>query len=562
MLQHSSRHLAALAVFVVAFAAPVTASATESTDLNALSSIRREGFRNSKVMETLDELTDRIGPRLTGSPSMKVANEWTRDRLTSFGLANARLEAWGPFGDGWSQEFASVRMMAPTVSQLYAIPRPWTPGTNGPVRGKVTEATIRTKEDIEKYKGKLAGKIVLLVESPLPVTTPPVAGPTPPVAATKITTPRMTEAELEDVEQYKAPPTAQTRAASLRRYEFQGLLRAFLAEEKPLAVITPNRGGDGTIFVQASGSTQRPDRHDVVPTLTMVTEQYLRISRLLAKKVDVELEVNVAATFYPDAGKQFNTVAELPGSDAKLKEQVVMLGAHLDSWTGSTGATDNAVGCAVVMEAARILKAAGLQPRRTVRVALWSGEEQGLLGSHAYVGQHFAARPEPKDPAEAKLPSGMWSNEGRPLTLKPEHAQLSAYFNLDNGAGKIRGIYTQENIAATPLFESWIAPLKDLDVTAITQRTTGSTDHVSFDEVGLPGFQFIQDPLYYNARTHHSNMDGREQVTRDDLMQSSVVMAWFIYNAAMRDDLLPRKALPKNETEAPAKTPPVASATD
>jgi Zn-dependent M28 family amino/carboxypeptidase len=272
----------------------------------------------------------------------------------------------------------------------------------------------------------------------------------------------------------------------------------------------------------------------------------------------VELEVNVATTFYPDTGSQFNTVAEIPGSDPKLKDQVVMLGAHLDSWTGSTGATDNAFGCAVVMEAARILKAAGLQPRRAVRVALWSGEEQGLLGSRAYVAQHFAARPDPKDAEEAKLPRTLWREEGRPLALKPEHAKLAAYFNLDNGAGKIRGIFSQENIAATPIFESWIAPLKDLGVTTVTQRTTAQTDHVSFDEVGLPGFQFVQDPLYYNARTHHSNMDGREQVAREDLLQSSVVMAWFVYNAAMRDEMLPRKALPKTE-ETPAKADPVAA---
>jgi Zn-dependent M28 family amino/carboxypeptidase len=292
----------------------------------------------------------------------------------------------------------------------------------------------------------------------------------------------------------------------------------------------------------------------------MASEHYARILRLLARKLTVELELNVATTFYKSDPAPANTLAELPGSDAKLKEEVVMLGAHLDSWHSGTGATDNAVGSAVVMEAIRILKASGLVPRRTIRIALWTGEEQGLLGSRGYVAQHFASRPDPTDPEERKLPRGLWSDEGRAIEIKPEHAKLAAYFNLDNGAGKIRGIYCQENAAVAPIFQSWIAPLKDLDVSTITERSTGSTDHVPFDAVGLAGFQFIQDELDYSARTHHSNMDVMEHIKREDAMQASVVMAWFVYNAAMQDQPLPRKPLPV--TQPVAKEPVLKSSTN
>jgi hypothetical protein len=540
-----------------------SAAVAQEPDLGVLTRIRQEGFRRSKVMDTVGELTDRIGPRLTGSANLLKANNWTSEQFFKMGLANNHLENWGPFGAGWAFESASVRMVAPDVAQLYAIPRPWTPGTGGPVRGAVVKATLATKEDLDKNKGKLTGKIVLLEAAPPAAG----AGATANAAAssTDADPQHYSEKDLDDLFHYPIPSAggrgggnaAAARSDRLKRLEFTNQLREFLTTEKPLAVIsTGTKNLDGTIFVQASGTTYEKGKHDAVTMLAMTAEHFGRISRLLERKVPVELEVNVATTFDEDAPPPANTIAELPGSDPKLKDEVVMLGAHLDSWTGATGATDNAIGCAVVMEAMRILKAIDAHPRRTIRAALWTGEEQGLFGSAAYVEQHFAARPAPTDPAELKLPKSMWREAGRPLTLKPEHAKLAAYFNLDNGAGKVRGIYAQENAAVVPTFESWIAPLKDLGVTTVTMRNTGSTDHVPFDNVGLPGFQFIQDELDYSPRTHHSNMDTVEHVKRDDAMQASVVMAWFVYNAAMRDQVLPRKPLPAEEPAEKKPAPP------
>ena len=532
----------------------VTSSFAQAPDLDALTRIRQEGFRRSKVMDTLGELTDRIGPRLTGSANLRKANDWTRDQFLGWGLANAHLESWGPFGAGWAFESATVRMVAPDVALLYAIPRPWTPGTGGPARGAVAKATLNTKEDLEKNKGKFAGKIVLLEQAAPTTTAAPTSARTTSATIPFLGTPHYTDQDLDDLYHYPVPAatggrggadTDPARGERTKRLEFANQLREFLVTEKPLALLTSSsRSIDGTIFVQATGRTYEKGKQDAVPTLAMSFEHYSRIARLLDNKTPVELELNVATKFDDDAPAPNNTLADIPGEDPKLKDEVVMLGAHLDSWTGATGATDNAVGCAIVMEAMRILKATGVHPRRTIRAALWTGEEQGLLGSAAYVEQHFASRPPPTDPAELQLPKFMWRESGRPLTVKPEHARLAAYFNVDNGAGKIRGIFAQENAAVVPIFESWIAPLKDLGVTTVSMRTTAQTDHMSFDSVGLPGFQFIQEELDYTQRTHHSNMDSVEHVKREDAAQAAVTMAWFVYSAAMRDQMLPRKPLP------------------
>ncbi len=529
---HSRRFAVALVAMVITTLA-VPAWAGESVDLEMMTRIRQEEFRDSKVMDTLSELTDDIGPRLTGSPNMKRANEWTRDQFTKWGLVNAHLEAWGPFGRGWSEESAVVRMIAPDTAMLFAYPEAWTPGTPGLVRGKVVRARIERKEDFEKYHGKLAGAIVLLGEE---------HDVKPHDDAEMV---RYDEKGLDEIYRYQAAMhhgyQRPSREEMVRMFAFRKQLAQFLAEEKPAVVIKPSSGDGGTIFV--GGSRPAKDSPAAVPTLMMAVEHFGRIARLLERNVPVELEVEVRNKFYgDDESMAYNTVAEIPGSDKK--DEIVMLGGHLDSWHSGTGATDNGAGVAVAMEAVRLLKVLGVKPRRTIRIALWSGEEQGLLGSKAYVTEHLAQRKEPavKDTADEALPSYMRKARG-PIVTKSEWPKVSAYFNLDNGSGKIRGIYTQENAAVRPIFEAWLEPFRDLGANTITMRDTGSTDHVSFDSVGVPGFQFIQDPLEYMSRTHHSNMDVYERAQKQDLMQASAIMAAFVYNAAMRDDMMPRKPM-------------------
>lgn len=514
--------------------------AEDKVDLNAIMKIRQEGFRNSRVMETAAALTDKIGPRLTGSPQLAEANEWTRQQLEKWGLVNAHLEPWEPFGRGWSFEHASVRMVEPDVAELFALPKAWSPGTNGPVRAKAILLNLRAKEDLEKQKGKLTGMIVLNGER-------------------RDLTPlkegflrRHDEKSLEELALYQIPADRrQNREEFIKRREFRKALNEFLAAENVLAVIEPGTGGEGGTFdVQSSGSYKKNEPVGV-PTLVMNIEHFNRLARLLDAKNDVQLEVDVRATMNENVTTA-NTIAEIPGTDKK--NEVVMMGAHLDSWHPGTGATDNAAGCAAMMEAARILKAIDIKPRRTIRIALWTGEEQGLLGSRAYVAQHFAIRPEPKDPAERDLPVSLRRERG-PLTLKPEHAKLSGYFNMDNGTGRIRGIYAQENLAVVPIFRSWMQPLADLGVTTVTLRNTSGTDHLSFDDVGLPGFQFIQDEVEYGTRSHHSNMDVYDRLQREDLMQAAVVIATFVYHAAMRDEMLPRKPIPREEPPEPEREP-------
>ncbi|HEY2324426.1 MAG TPA: M20/M25/M40 family metallo-hydrolase [Thermoanaerobaculia bacterium] len=511
--------------------------AADTPDLTMQTRIREEGFRNSKVMEIAETLTDDIGPRLTGSPNMKRANEWTRDKLTELGLSNAHLEEWGPFGRGWSYDSCSLRLVSPDVAQLIAVPRAWTPATNGPVRGKVVQAKIESKEDLEKLKGKLAGKFLLLGD------------PREFKPHDKAQFQRYDDKSLEELSQYEMPgPSRFNREAALKRRQLTQDTLKLLAEEKPLAVIVAGGSDFGTIHVQGAGN-QRPNEQYPVPSVTVSDEQYARIVRLAEHKKDPELELDVKATYYENP-QQYNTIAEIPGTSKN--GEVVMLGAHLDSWHSGTGATDNGAGTVAVMEAVRILKAIGIAPKRTIRIALWSGEEEGLLGSHAYVAQHFGSKPL-LDPSEASLPSFL--QKRGPLAIKPEQAKLAAYFNLDNGTGKVRGVYTQENAAAVPIFEEWLKPLHDLGATTITMRNTGGTDHLSFDEIGIPGFQFIQDEVEYETRTHHTNFDTYERLQREDLMQAAVVIATFVWEAANRPEMFPRKPLPKEEPPAKPLTP-------
>jgi len=533
------RFRAALCILAAVAGGPVLGA--EPVDLEMVTRIRHEGFRNSRVMETAAALTDSIGSRLTGSPNMKRASEWTREKLAEWGLANAHLESWGPFGRGWSYDAASVRMLAPATAPLVAIPKAWTPGTNGPVRGPAVKLKLESEADLREQRGKLAGRIVLLGE------------PKELKTHDKPQAERYDEKGLEELYRYEPRERREfDRAEFARRRAFRKPLAEFLAAEKVLAILEPGAGGDGGTFdVQGSGFYRKDDPTGV-PTLVVAAEHYGRVSRLLDAKRGVELEVDVRARYHDEDAMGYNTVAEIPGTDRG--GEVVMLGAHLDSWHGGTGATDNAAGVAAIMEAARILKELGVRPRRTIRVALWSGEEQGLYGSRAYVSRHFASRPEPKDPREREQPYFLRRETG-PLTRKPGHAKLSAYFNMDNGTGKIRGIYAQENAAVVPIFEAWLQPLKDLGATTVTMRTTSGTDHTSFDAVGLPGFQFVQDDVEYSSRSHHSNADLYERLQSEDLMQASVVIATFAYHAAMRDRMLPRKPMPRSEPPAPRDGP-------
>ena len=498
-------------------------------DLATVSRIRNEAFRNSKVMEYARTLTDVIGPRLTGSPSMKQANEWTRDELTRMGLRNARLEPY-KFGRGWSSEMTTVRMVAPQTAQLYGLARAWSPATDGAIRGKVVKVKLETKEDLEKNKGKLGGAIVLVAD--LKEMKP----------QEKASLERYDDDELAKLAEYAIPSDRDNDRTTgfLRRREFRKLLAQFAIDEKIAALVDAGNGEGGVFRVQSSG-TWRDDEPIGVPFISLAPEHYNRVVRLVDAKNDVELEIDIRSQFHGDDLNAYNTFADIAGSDRK--GEVVMMGAHLDSWHTATGATDNAAGVVVMMEAARILQSLGMTPRRTIRIALWSGEEQGLLGSRAWVAEHLAARAEPKDPEQAKLPLSMRKEKGV-LTVKPEHARVSAYFNMDNGTGKIRGLYAQENAGVVPLFTSWLTPLHDLGATTVTMRNTASTDHVPFDEAGVPGFQFIQDEVEYSTRTHHTNWDTYERLQREDLMQAAAVVATVVWEAANRAEMMPRKAMP------------------
>jgi carboxypeptidase Q len=524
----------------------------EPVDYGMVSLVRDEAYNNSKVMETLAQLTDVLGPRLTGSPAAKQANEWTRQQLATWGLANAHLEAFGPFGRGWSLQHVSVHAVSPFAAPLIALPKAWTPGTEGPVRGKVVKAKLESEADLEKSKGTLAGMIVLIADGR------ELRGPDKPLFR------RYDEQELHDLAQFEmgerrgalpgpdAPVAGRPfdREAARKRFRFQKTLRSFLAAEKALASVEPS-DRDGGIVRVAGGGSRVKGEDPGVPALVMAAEHYNRLSRLLDRKMEVQLEIDIKVRFHDDDEMAYNTIAEIPGTDKQA--EVVMLGAHLDSWHGGTGATDNAAGVAVGMEAVRILKALDVKPKRTIRIALWTGEEQGLLGSRAYAKEHFASRPDPTDPEEKDLPSFLRPPPSGPLTVKPEHAKLSAYFNLDNGTGRIRGVYTQGNVGAVPIFEAWLRPFADLGAATVTNRNTGGTDHQSFDGVGLPGFQFIQDEADYSTRSHHTNLDVYDRLQKEDMMQASAIMASFVYHAAMREERFPRKHMPRDR---PPPTPP------
>lgn len=527
----------------------------EKPNLAVVHRIKEQAFRDGKVMDHLFWLTDANGPRLTGSPGFRSAANWALQALSQWGAAQPHLEPWGRFGRSWAVQRFELSLLSPTYARLGGVPKAWSTGTSGPVSGTLVLAplffdrddrddaldlnrlTERLRAYAQAHRGKLRGQFVLL-ESPRDLALPKDSEPLryddkklgELAQALAMTPPEPYEWPLLRLP--RDPKKRHTLLSHLpkevlwdffdRRRRVFDELRRFFKSEGVLGVFSTDERGDGAlVFAESTGAW---DESQTLPPASVVLgpEEYDRLARLVEKKavVRVQLDLKVSISEHDQDG--VNVVAELPGG--RKKDELVMMGAHLDSWIGGTGATDNAVGCAVMLEAFRILKTLALPMDRTVRLVLWDGEEQGLYGSRGYVKQHF----------------------GDPVTmqLKPEHGKVAAYFNLDNGSGKIRGVYLQGNDMVRPIFEQWLLPFKDEGATGLTIRNTEGTDHMSFDAVGLPGFQFIQDPLDYGSRTHHSTLDVYEHAQASDLLQAAVIVASFVYNAANRHEMLPRKPLP------------------
>jgi carboxypeptidase Q len=549
--------------------------------------IREEGLSHSQVMETLSYLSDVIGPRLTASPQMKRANEWTKTKMESFGLTNAHLEAWGPFGKGWTLERFSAQLVEPQSFPLKAYPGAWSPGLKKAITAPVVFVEATNTASLDKMKGKLKGAIVL--PAAIRTVPPRFEAPDRRYEATNLLAMANAEPPRIANNALNTPLTDPASGAPRRTNAFAGGRRGgpgwtraipFLMEEGAAAVLVPSTQGDaGTIFVASAllpisntetnsstnattSSSQRrggrggargnaAERPAIYATnapatiaqVTVAVEDYNRLVRMIQAGEQLKMKLDLKVQFHTKDLMSYNTVAEIPGSD--LKEEIVMLGAHMDSWHSGTGATDNGAGCAAVMEAARIIKALDLKPRRTIRVALWSGEEEGIIGSREYVTKHFGHYVTNRiatagDPKESNTNRTTMKRE---LVKENEYERLSAYFNLDNGGGKIRGVYMQGNEAVRPLFRKWLEPFRDLGAETLTPSNTGGTDHLSFNAIGLPGFQFIQDPLDYGSRTHHSNEDVFDRIIPEDLKQCATIIAAFAYNAAMLDEKLPRKPL-------------------
>ena len=536
-----SRRLMVVAA-ALSLGASALAAQTEKIDYAAIARIREEGLQRSQVMDHVSWLADVYGPRVTGTPAMEQAGEWAMKRMREWGLTNVHLERW-PFGRGWSIEKFSANLVEPQAQPIIGLPKGWSVGTNGPVTAEVVYAPIESAADLDKWRGKLRGRIIL----------------TQPIRAVRMLdqAPIVLRMDEKDIAEAQATPIPGARSGAPPSGRGAGAGRAagagviapgtaprpsplqvqeFYQAEGVVALL--DRGSDsdlsaggsdlswqtqrvdgGTIFPGSAGSRTTPPGG--LPQVTLAVEHYNRMMRILEKGVPVKMELEIRTRFHEEGANQngFNIVGEIPGTDPQLRDQVVMIGAHFDGVPAATGATDNATGSAAMMEAMRIIQTLGIKPRRTIRIALWGGEENGLLGSRAYVQQHF----------------------GTATERKPDHAKLSAYFNIDNGTGKIRGIWMQQNLQLRPIFEQWVLPLKDLGVEVLGPRTVGSTDHASFENAGLNGFQFVQERYEYNSRTHHSNMDYVDRVQRDDMVQMATVAAVFAFLAAQRDDLLPRK---------------------
>jgi len=505
---------------------------TEKVDTTMIARIKKEGFEKSQVMEIVSQLTDIHGPRLTNSPGYQNAANYAKTTLESWGLSNVKFDTWDEeFGRGWSLKKFSLQATGPVAFPVIAYPKAWSPGIKGVVATDAVYLDVKTEADLAKYTGKLKGKIVLFSA---PVAVKP---------GFKADASRLNDSTLLVMSNAGAPEAGgggrfqqNSQAAQLSFAKWE-----FCMKEGALAVLEPSpasRLEDGTVLVSAVTVPYAPsvpfDKRaraasaaapKVLPQVVVADEQYNRMIRQIQKGLTVKLELSLETEF-TTPGPAFNVIAEIEGTD--LKDEVVMIGAHLDSWHGGTGATDNAAGSAVMMEAMRIIKSLGVQPRRTIRIGLWSGEEQGLLGSRNYVKRTLGERLDKQQP---------WDS----IKLKPAGEKFSVYFNMDNGTGKYRGVYLQGNEAVRPIFREWLKPFAKMGANTLTVSNTGGTDHQSFDAINLPGFQFIQDPIEYSTRTHHTSMDVYDKLVETDLQHNAVMTASFAWLAANRDAKIPRK---------------------
>jgi carboxypeptidase Q len=490
--------------------------AQSPVDTAVFNKIRKAELSNSHIEQIAHYLTDVSGPRLTNSPGYKRAATWAVETMNKWGLANAAMEPWGEFGKQWDLQDFSISMKVPYAQPIMAYPNPWSPSTNGLQQAQVVLLPGEKAIDTTYIKAHLAdynGKFILVYGGRINTS-----------ANFKPSAERLADTALANTQDAYMVERKMIEQFAGTYFKLLARVDALLKSSGALGVISTGRSNiNGTVFVQANGGFKTTDP-ETLPRVSISVEDGQKIRRLIDGGQPVEVALNIKAAFSTEDTKGYNVVAEIPGTDPKLKSQLVMLGGHLDSWTAATGATDNAAGCIVMMEAVRLLDSLGLKPKRTIRIALWGGEEQGLYGSYGYVKNHFM---------------------GTDFKLKPEQAKVSAYFNLDNGTGKIRGIYTQNNTAIKPIFEQWMAPFKDLGATTVSTKNTGSTDHLAFDWAGIPGFQFIQDPIDYETRTHHSNMDSYDHLQFDDLKQAAIIVASFVYQTSTQPEMLPRKAIVK-----------------
>jgi carboxypeptidase Q len=487
----------------------------EKIDTAVISRIRNEGLNHSQVKAIAGNITDISGPRLTNSPGFNAASAWIISQLSSWGLTGVKRESWGKFGYGWSTEKSYAAMSSPYFSNLICYQSPWSGGTNGLITAPVF--LLGKKYDssfIVQHAGEIKNHIVLYKTDDTTIT---------PASVPEIL--RYSDSALANMGDMEMMSDEVLKTIIPQLNQHLRMVK-LIQQCGAIAIIelSHGKGADGVVFADGFGGYIKKDE-PALPKLIMEKEDYLKIQRLLEQNIEVKLDLDIRVKYFGDDLNGYNVIGEIAGTDPKLKSEIVMLGGHLDSWQSATGATDNAAGCIATLEAIRILKAVGVKPRRTIRIALWGGEEQILLGSFGYVRNHFG------DPAG--------------MQVKAEQGKISAYYNLDNGTGKIRGIFAQGNQQVMPIFSKWLEPFRDLGASTVTIHNTGGTDHLSFDAIGIPAFQFIQDPLDYDTRTHHTNFDTYDHLAFDDLKQAATIIAAFVYNTAMRPEMLPRKPLPK-----------------